>query len=249
MGWFAKRIMAAANPVLAPFGCRVVPSWARVVPESMLEANPLIGSSPRFEFGGQSFPYFVHHHNCGWPPPVATERTVELAIADYWLNQVPLNEIIEVGAVTPYYWPGRVSRVVDPADPSPFVTERRLVSEVDLTGASVLSISTYEHIGQEEYGMPAKPLLLEAAINQLLTQAKRFLVTVPIGYNAHMDKIVFSSRMLDDVSMSFVVRHEDGASWSEVSDPESARQKYGRLGANTVCVFERGGLVLRDHPK
>ena len=63
-----------------------------------------------FEAFDQRLPYFHHHHNCGFPGKRRTERTVELAIADWWLKQHP--DAVEVGAVTPYYWPGRVANVI-----------------------------------------------------------------------------------------------------------------------------------------
>ena len=79
-----------------------------------------------FCFSGKEFNYFYHSYNCGWPPYV-TERSVELALADFWLDHIDPSDVIEIGAVTPYYWPGRVSSIVDPCDSHPAVTLRQSV--------------------------------------------------------------------------------------------------------------------------
>ena len=67
-----------------------------------------------FNFLGRVYKLFCHTHNCGWPPFRMTERSVELALADEWLTTK--DNVIEIGAVTPYYWPKRISNVVDPTD-------------------------------------------------------------------------------------------------------------------------------------
>jgi len=77
---------------------------------------------------------------------------VELAVADRWLNQQHIANVVEVGAVTPYYWPGRVHHVVDPTDAHPGVTVRESIFDVSLVGKTVLSVSTIEHIGLGAYG-------------------------------------------------------------------------------------------------
>ena len=76
-----------------------------------------------------------------------TERSVELALADRWLDAADPDLVREVGAVTPYYWPRSVRTVIDPYDPNPLVTVRKSLFDADLTGVPVLSILTLEHIG------------------------------------------------------------------------------------------------------
>src|SRR5688572_23445430 len=77
-----------------------------------------------FLLDGKPVPYFYHRFNCGWPPGRVTERSVELAVADTWLSKLDTKDVWEVGAVTPYYWPGRIRQVLDPGDPHVLVTVR-----------------------------------------------------------------------------------------------------------------------------
>ena len=63
----------------------------------------------KFTLNDKEYFLFTHNINCGWPPFRMTERSVELHVADEWINNH--NDIIEVGAVTPYYWPGRIKDI------------------------------------------------------------------------------------------------------------------------------------------
>lgn len=131
-------------------------------------------SQPTFEFAGKVFKLFVSNHNCGWPPARMTERAVELALADRWLETVDATRVIEIGAVTPYYWPRRVPHVVDPYDPHPYVTTRASLFDVDLSAGPVLSISTFEHIGIGDYGLPVDRSLVVNA-----SQSVRGIPVIP----------------------------------------------------------------------
>src|SRR4051812_26796604 len=126
------------NRVLAARGLRLTPTWRDLLPE--------------FHYRGRRYPGFVHAHNCGWPPAAMTERSVELAVANAWLDEQP-GDIIEIGAVTPYYWPGRIGRIVDPVDTHPRVTDRVSLFDMDFSGQTVLSLSTLEHVGEGDYGL------------------------------------------------------------------------------------------------
>lgn len=193
-----------------------------------------------FVFRGEAVPFFCHRHNCGWPPRRATERTVELALADRWLSLPRSSALCEVGAVTPYYWPGRVARVVDPADPHPGVTEKKSLFDVDLRGTSVLSISTVEHIGLDEYGQPPAPELAPKAIRKIVDEAESWLVTFPIGYNAELDRYVRSGELERiGVDVRHLVRPGSDWGWREEQDREQSRLPYGPRWANGVTVLLR----------
>ncbi len=237
------RLRRAANRLLAPFDLELVTArdvrwWTH---------------SWTFRYGGRTYPLFCHAHNCGWPP-YSTERAVELALADHWLGQA--GTVMEVGAVTPYYWPGRVRDVVDPADPHPAVTDRRPIADLDLRRRTVLSISTIEHVGTGEYGLGPTSEAAPEACRRLLRDAARFLVTVPVGQNPALDDFLFAPASLPpDVSLGCLKRGPAGT-WSQVPAEEARGTPYGdprveRLypgttagrWANAVVVLERGGLL------
>jgi len=174
-----------------------------------------------------------------------TERSAELAIADRWLESLGASSVIEIGAVTPYYWPGRVDEIIDPFDAHPRISLRRSLFDCDLSGRDVLAISTLEHIGHNDYGpaTPGESPLL--ALDKIRTEAHNFLVTVPYGLNPEVDEKFFRRDLPRDVERTFLVRGQEDNDWLETTEPESAALSYGRgLGlsrefANAIAVFVR----------
>lgn len=207
-------------------------------------------SHSTFEFAGKVFKLFVSNHNCGWPPARMTERAVELALADRWLETVDDARVIEIGAVTPYYWPRRVPHVVDPFDPHPLVTTRASLFDVDLSGGPVLSISTLEHIGVNDCCLTVDHALVEKAFRKVFRESLSFLITVPVGYNETMDRFLFENDLLrDGIVVRYLVRSALGNDWREETDPARARLPYlkgaelRRTWANCVVVVSRGAFL------
>ena len=197
---------------------------------------------PRFSLGGHDYRCFCHSHNCGWPTSRMTERAIEMAIADRWLGTGDGTKTIEIGAVTPYYWPGRVGTVVDPVDEHPKVTHPQSVFDVDLRGYDVLSISTLEHIGLGDYLPPVANETCEGAFEKIRRESRRFLVTVPFGLNPAADEFFFSDEMTD---VRYMVRDPFNNWWIEVRCAREARRPYGKDGyaingwANGLAILHR----------
>jgi hypothetical protein len=240
MGWKRLAINLFNRPMGA-LGLRLVP----------IKSIQWWTSAVWFDLWGRQYPCFSHPYNCGWPP-YTTERSVELALADAWLNQVG-GEVVEVGAVTPYYWPGRVGRVIDPYDSHARVTDRQSLFNVDLRGASVLSISTFEHIGTGDYGISESPELLHAAFRKLFDESPQFLLTVPMDYNPRVDRFLFETREVPaDVALAVMVR-EGASERRQEREPGKTRHPYRHAeinkrfptiaSANAVIVMERGGTL------
>lgn len=121
------------------------------------------------------------------PPNIKlTERAIELAIAKEWLKMNKEN-IIEVGAVTPYYFPRVIKDIIDPTDKHKLVNIHKSVFEVDLRGKNVLSISTVEHIGTGDYDYIEHAHGIDA-ICKIMKESNHCLITYPIGYNAKLDR-------------------------------------------------------------
>lgn len=187
---------------------------------------------------------FFHPHNCGLPAAKRrTERTVELPIADRWLASVDPANVVEIGAVTPYYWPSRIARVVDPVDAR--AAERASLFDVDLTGRDVLSISTIEHIGEGRYGIAENRTPLEA-LQKIAGEARSLLITFPCGMAyagaaaleasclATADRLWFDAM---GISVRILARNSQER-WApaERSLPYGTRQKPW---ANAIIVLER----------
>jgi hypothetical protein len=197
-----------------------------------------------FWFAGREYRYFFHYHNCGWPPNRCTERIVELALADYWLDRVDTSQVLEVGAVTPYYWPHRVPTVVDPADGHRLVTRRCSLFDVDFGGRSVLSISTLEHVGQGQYGQLFTPGLAVQGLAKIMAEAANLLITIPVGFNPELDAVLFAEDYLPPgLERRFMVRKSDEPKWLEEKNADKARLPYGCCWADSIVILERGHIL------
>ena len=176
--------------------------------------------------------YFYHPHNCGLASAKRrTERTVELPIADRWLSSVA-GPVVELGAVTPYYWPGRVEVVVDPADDK--ATHPHSLFDVSLAGCDVLSISTIEHVGERRYGLSEDRTPLDA-LRKIVAESRRFLVTFPCGWHTEgakeLEAYVLSRP--EGLTIRILARGEDER-WSE-GEPQPYGDKR-KPWANAVVV-------------
>lgn len=199
--------------------------------------------------GGHEFPYFYHTHNCGKKGVARrTERTVELPIADFWLNALGKDAppLAEIGAVTPYYWPGRVANVIDPSDR--MGTIRKSMFDVDTAGMDVLSISTIEHIGEGRYGRNEARTPLDA-FRRIIERSNRCLITVPYGwvsnasFRALQDVLVNGSPFMESHKVRvFALRRGQDETWS-ASDNYQAYGRPPKPWANSVLIAEKGGLL------
>jgi hypothetical protein len=233
-----RQLLRPINAALRRAGARLVSARSF---DLALAIEAHVDKPIKFRIGSLELPCFAHRINCGWPYlPSCTERTVELALADWWLYGRPADSVIEIGAVTPYYWPQRVQQVVDPTDTHPLVTIRKPIEQVSLQDRAVLSISTIEHIGIGDYGLPVDRRGAEKAMRKLMDEAREFLVTFPTGYNAALDEYVLKSRNLPaDVGLRLLARRPSGVGWIEVAPVPSQVRPYGRRGLG-VFVLIRG---------
>lgn len=206
----------------------------------------------RLRADGPVYPFYYHPHNCGLRSAKRrTERTVELSLASAWLKHFESEHgspVIEVGAVSPYYWPKRVETVVDPADKK--CTVAKSIFDVDLTGKPVLCVSTIEHVGEGRYGLKENRQPLEA-FEQIRTQATDFLITLPFGWEVKnprskslFDHLLSGAWQKPDSNMRiyFLTRNRD-ESWG----PSTEFRKYGgaeKPWANTLLVIEGGRSLL-----
>jgi hypothetical protein len=129
--------------------------------------------------------YFHHPYSETW----LSEREIEIEIARRWLD-FNSQDLIEVGAVMPYYAEIK-HEVIDPYDPKATIAD--FMENHDLTMMKVLSISTIEHIGTTDYVELERQNVVDEkaaiqALTKLLDECDECLVSIPIGYNPHLDK-------------------------------------------------------------
>lgn len=127
--------------------------------------------------------YIDHPYN----GTITNERAIEVAFAKRYLQE--FNDIIEIGAVMPYY--GHESHLVyDPYDPySKSIKE--FAENLDIKNKNVLSVSTIEHMGGAEGNgnsfRAQQPNAPVEFLERLLLEANSFLVTLPVGQNTYLD--------------------------------------------------------------
>jgi hypothetical protein len=192
-------------------------------------------------YNGERVPLFFHRFNCGYKSARTTERSVELALAFRWLQLIS-GPVIEVGAVTPYYTDKRteltkIDRVIDPTDPHPAITDRWSLFEYDFCGKNVLSISTLEHVGMGDYGLPEEDCI--AACEKLVRDSASCFVTVPLGYNPKLDAHLYSADW-PMTTLTVVYRSSTLNDWKTTRDRSLiGKILYGPAWANGIVIIER----------
>lgn len=178
--------------------------------------------------------------------PKTNERTVEVALGLWFMRRciATLHSTnggfapVEVGNVLASYWPReeRMWGYVMPWQVFDLGHNGQDATQATFVNATVLSLSTVEHIGYDNQGADrvegfhvgmdeagleawvrswdAGPALLA----RIAREATEFLVTFPVGFNPHLDTVVARTPWLR--RMARVLRRVDAANRWEV-DPEA----------------------------
>lgn len=144
-------------------------------------------SRRRFTFRGVDYPYFYHGYKLTW----MTERGVEVPIVLGFVNGNRGKQVLEVGNVLQHYFPVDHD-VLDKYEAAPGVANSDVIDfdpgkRYDL----IVSISTVEHVGFDED--PKEPRKVSMAMDRLrglLAPGGTMVVTVPLGYNPEIDRLV-----------------------------------------------------------
>ncbi|MBT3614639.1 MAG: hypothetical protein HN524_01475, partial [Verrucomicrobia bacterium] len=133
VAWFVRRFGAAElflKPLRCVFASLIIPRLAKA----------------EFVFEDKSLPLFYHRYNMTW----ATERAVEVPIAQEFIERFAGKRVLEVGNVTPHYL-DTAHTVLDKYERGPGIINE------DIAGYSpperfdlILSVSTFEHIGYDD---------------------------------------------------------------------------------------------------
>lgn len=147
----------------------------------------LPGQKSTFHFEGGEHPYFLHRYNHAW----LAERTVEIPLARAWYQsqaqRQPNGRVLEVGNVLSHYEPV-THEILDLYERAPGVINQDIAdyqpADSSQRFAAILSISTLEHIGENESD-PAKRAahVQRAQLNlaRLLDADGELFATIPLG--------------------------------------------------------------------
>jgi len=172
----------------------------------------------------------------GYNNPDKNERAVELALAFYFCKKTP--EIVELGAVLPYYINATHS-VYDLHDPYKNCIRINLenLNKYSLVDKNVVSISTLEHVGFDNYANQAirQPTANWAngikIFEKIQQEAKSYLITLPIGYNSGLDE---ECKKLPNAIL--LKRINEDNDW-ERTDSWSHKYNNPFFAANGLCIL------------
>jgi len=187
-----------------------------------------------FIFQNKKLSYFYRRYNTTWK----NERIIEVPIILSYTRNFSSKSILEFGAVLRHYFKVKWD-ILDKYERGKNIINKDVIDfkpikKYDL----IVSISTLEHVGfDEEFKDPSK---IPRAINNLrknfLNPGGKGVITMPIGYNLEMDKLLFSNKLKFDEKF-FFKRINKKNEWKEVSEKE-ARTAYGRPfnAANSIVL-------------
>lgn len=191
-----------------------------------------------FNVFGKSYEYFVHSYNATY----RNERAVEIAIAINFLNTHKDKRILEIGNVMSYY-STHSHEVIDKYEKSPGVKNIDIIDfKVKEKYDAIIAISTFEHIGWDEPEKnPEKFDLAIQHLKKLVLNNEEVLVTVPLGYNPHIDNLVRSNQL--PFEKYVVMKRDKKNNWVECSPLEGVELVYGSTyrAANALLIGK--GLI------
>ena len=202
-------------------------------------ANEMVFTDRTFTYKGVTLDLYEHIFNDGFCDTRMTERSVELSLARNYLEKCE-GEIVEVGAVTPYYQAdcfGKVKHIIDPTDRHIKVDIRKSLFDCNFEGQDVISISTLEHVGTGDFNFQEKHDAVEA-VNKILNEAKTCLITVPTGYNQMLDEWLIHHKYDKEIR---IIKRNCNNKWNEVIPDDFNGIRYTKYWANGLAVIEKSG--------
>ncbi len=191
-----------------------------------------------FTARGVDYRYFYHAYNQTY----SNERAVEIPLVWAIVQPVPSQRVLEVGNVLSHYFPTQ-HEVIDKYERAPGVQN---VDVVDFRPARaydlIVSISTLEHVGFNEQPLePDKPLRAIRHLRRCLSPQGRLVITVPVGFNPHLDRMLQERRIpLDDAL--YLKRVSWDNRWRQVTWEEIQHARYGHPYRNA------NGVVMAAFP-
>lgn len=191
-----------------------------------------------FTVCGVDYRYFYHAYNQTY----CNERAVEIPLLWAIVQRVPPERVLEVGNVLSHYFPTHHD-VVDKYERAPGV---RNIDVVDFRPTQpydlIVSISTLEHVGFNEAPLdPEKPWRAIRNLQRCLSPQGRLVITVPIGANPHLDRMLQEGRIPLNDPMCLRRISTDNR-WRQVSWEEIRHARYGHPYSNA------NGLVVATFP-
>ncbi len=187
-----------------------------------------------FNYNGSRLEYFQHPKNLVW----TNERSIEIAIIMNYIHSSSAQNILEVGAVLPHYFPQFQHDVVDKFEKNIGIINEDIITFHPSTKYDlIVSISTLEHVGFEDDLKDSEGIL--KAINNLkencLAEKGKMILTLPIGYNKDVDWYLFNKRLGFSQEYYFKRKNVLNA-WEEISREEAKMIKFDGFSAKGIVI-------------
>lgn len=189
-----------------------------------------------FMVSSKKYHYFCHRYNATW----RNERGVEVPIVWQEVQQAQKQNkrILEIGNVLSHYFPV-THDVVDKYEQAPGVVNEDIITfkpqkKYDL----IVSISTLEHVGWDE--TPKDKLKTKKAmqaIKKMLTKNGEAVITIPLGYNPHLDILLKREAITFDTT-HYLKKTSELNTWAETNSSIVGKIRYGKPFENA------NGLVI-----
>lgn len=140
------------------------------------------------------------NYNCVKPNGKCSERYIEIPLALWFMtNVIKNNPVLELGCTLPYYIEKDKNHIVyDLTDnhPDNIKKDIRLLTDNDYK-TNIISISTLEHINQNQYGIRTIDNSFSAVyvLKKIMQNALKFFITVPIGQNKTLDEYLLNTNI------------------------------------------------------
>jgi len=176
----------------------------------------------KFFFKNTELKYFVDFNN----GTHTNERIIEIPILLNYIKNYSGKSILEIGNVLSKYH--NFNHVIidkyekDKEVLNQDVSEFCLQKKFDL----IISVSTLEHVGfDEEEKDPNKILLGIKNLERHLKENGIIIVTLPLGYNFPMDKMIRESK-IEFNQKYFLKRTSSRNTWKQVKEKDVFQKKY-----------------------
>ncbi len=184
---------------------------------------PFLFAMRHFEFDGERYRYMFHPYGA----TLSGERIIEVPIV---LKQLKLHggkRILEVGNVLSHYIECDHD-VIDKYEQTPRCLNIDITAfEPTILYDFIVSVSTVEHIGWNEYEkVPQKAVQALYSMKKLLAPGGRMLVTIPWGYNPALDKYLQSEECIF-TNMRYLKRTSRRNTWVQTDADVCVNARYG----------------------
>lgn len=190
-----------------------------------------------FEYKNKKYEMFYHKYNITW----ANERCVEIPIVynEVYKEIINKKKVLEVGNVLYHYYKPFWD-IIDKFEKGDKVENEDICFfKSNKKYNLIVSISTFEHIGyDDDNSFPSSKKIIMAwnnLKNNFLFRNGRIIITVPIGYNPKMDKLISKNAFgfNKEIFLKKIKKNE----WIEVSKKEALKSEYGKPFPYGNCIM------------